>query len=102
MLLQRQLQRKNKHKEKLQAKMSKIISVEKTKILKHVEEINSLKVDNMKLIGQLQEQQSAMTKMSEQIKTLEEIEPIDDLKVKLQNVTGERDYLHTMLQDNVV
>jgi hypothetical protein len=56
----------------------------------------------MKLIGQLQEQQSAMTKMSEQIKTLEEIEPIDDLKVKLQNVTGERDYLHTMLQDNVV
>ena len=82
--------------------MSKIISVEKTKILKHVEEINSLKVDNMKLIGQLQEQQSAMTKMSEQIKTLEEIEPIDDLKVKLQNVTEERDYLHTMLQDNVV
>jgi hypothetical protein len=58
-----------KNKEKLQAKMSKIISVEKTKILKHVEEINSLKVDNMKLIGQLQEQQSAMTKMSEQIKT---------------------------------
>ena len=56
----------------------------------------------MKLIGQLQEQQSAMTKMSEQIKTLEEIEPIDDLKVKLQNVTEERDYLHTMLQDNVV
>ena len=81
--------------------MSKIISVEKTKILKHVEEINSLKVDNMKLIGQLQEQQSAVTKMSEQIKTLEEIEPIDDLKVKLQNVTEERDYLHTMLQDNV-
>jgi regulator of replication initiation timing len=77
--------------------MSKIISVEKTKILKHVEEINSLKVDNMKLIGQLQEQQSAVTKMSEQIKTLEEIEPIDDLKVKLQNVTEERDYLHTML-----
>ena len=81
----------------MQAKMSKIISVEKTKILKHVEEINSLKVDNMKLIGQLQEQQSAVTKMSEQIKTLEEIEPIDDLKVKLQNVTEERDYLHTML-----
>lgn len=39
--------------------------------------------------------------MSQQIKTLEETESIEDIKVSLQDITKKRDYLHTLAQDNV-
>ncbi|VDI49876.1 Hypothetical predicted protein [Mytilus galloprovincialis] len=103
LLLQRQLKRykQNKLKEKMQARICKIIKENKMKVLQHADEIKSLKIENMKLTNQLQEQKNDMKKMSEQIKTLEELEPIDTVEVKLKNITEERDYLHTLLQDNV-
>ncbi|CAC5398193.1 unnamed protein product [Mytilus coruscus] len=101
-LLQRQLTRykSQKQKQKMGAILSKVIIQEKNKVIKYISEVETLKLDNMKLKAKINEQQDKITTMSHQLDSMEEKESLTDLETSIRSISEERDYLHTLLQDN--
>lgn len=101
-LLQRQLARykSKKHKQKIGTKLGKLVIQEKKKVTKYISEVETLKLDNMKLKAKIIEQQDKITTIEHQLHSMEEKESLTDLETSIRSISEERDYLHTLLQDN--
>lgn len=100
-LLRRKLARNSIVKEtQKQKNLKKTLISETNKVSKCLHEIEVLKQNNSKLVFQLQKEQKTVLELSEKLKLLDQPDPLNKLRVDLQTVTEERDYLHTLLLDH--
>lgn len=101
-LLQRKLKRykSQKQRQNMDSKLSKVVIQERNKVTKYVSEVERLKLDNIKLQAEIHTQQNKITSMTHQLESMDVTESSKDLESRLRTITEERDYLHTLLQDN--